>query len=294
MRPTRLTLRRLEDRTTPSTLIPVTGPQDLVFDSARNRLYITTTGGAVVPYDVASGNALSPIAVGTSLNGEDITPDNHYLYVAENQRGPTQGYFYKIDLTDPNFGFTLVAYNIGFGEGGAYDIAIGPSGTALTTTRYEGSGWVDSRLLDTTTDTFTSAGRSVRQDTHLDRSADRSLVIVAESNISSGPYETYQFGVGYSAEHDSNQFLGGTRSAINRDGTLMASEVGSNLAVVAPNFDAVQNLSGYDGGMAFDPNRNILYAVNSTTDQLSAFDTTTWRELYRLPVGENVNASNGL
>src|SRR5438874_8828860 len=107
MRPIHLSLRRLEDRTTPSTLISVSGPQDLVFDSARNRLYITTTGGSVARYDVASNSLLSSAAVGTWLNGEDITPDNHYLYVAENQRGPTQGYFYKIDLTDPNLQSTL-------------------------------------------------------------------------------------------------------------------------------------------------------------------------------------------
>jgi hypothetical protein len=294
MRRSRLTVRRLEDRTTPSTLISVGGAQDLVFDATRNRLYVTTTGGSVARYDVASNTVLSPVAAGTSLNGADITPDDHYLYAAENQVGPTQGYFYKIDLTDPSLGTTLVPYNLGFYEGGAYDIAIGPAGIALTTTRFQGSGWVDSRLLDTTTDTFTAAGRSVRQDTHLDRSADRTMVVVAESNISSGPYETYQFGGGWSAEHDSNQFLGATRSAVSRDASLIASEVGSATTIVAPNFDADQVLAGYDGGMAFDPTRDVLYAVNSTTDQLAAIDTNNGRVLYQMPVGENVAASNGL
>ena len=272
MRPTHLALRRLEDRTTPSTLISVSGPQDLVFDAARNRLYITSTNGSVARYDVASNSLLSSAAVGTSLNGEDVTPDNHYLYVAENQVGPTQGYYYKIDLTDPNLASTLVAYNLGFYEGGAYDIAIGPNGTALTTSRFQGSGWVDSRLLDTTTDTFTPAGRSVDQDTHLDRSADRSLVFLAESNSSGGPIETYKFGTGFSAQKSYGWYLDSTRSAVNRDGSLIASEVSvtsisNNLSVVDLNLNAVQVLSGYDGGMAFDPTRDVLYAVNWTTDQ---------------------------
>jgi DNA-binding beta-propeller fold protein YncE len=299
MRRSRLVVLRLEDRTTPSTLISVGGAQDLAFDAARNRLYVTTTNGSVVPYDVAGNTLLPAVAVGTSLNGEDITPDNHYLYVAENQPGPTQGYFYKIDLTDPNFSSTLVPYNLGFYEGGAYDIAIGPSGTALVTTRFQGSGWVDSKLLDTTTDTFTLAGRSVNQDTHLDRSADRSLVFLAESNNSGGPIETYRFGTGFSAQKDYNWYLDSTRSAVNRDGSLIASEVSvtsisNNLSVVDANLNAVQVLSGYDGGMAFDPTKNVLYAVNSTTDMLAAIDTNTWRVLYQMPVGQDVGQSNGL
>src|SRR5947207_1983140 len=108
----RLVVRPLEDRTTPSTLISVGGSQELVFDAARNRLYVTTTGGSVARYDVATNTLLPALAIGTLLNGADITPDNHYLYVAENQRGPTQGYFYKVDLTDPNFQTTLVPYNL--------------------------------------------------------------------------------------------------------------------------------------------------------------------------------------
>ena len=53
----------------------------------------------------------------------------------------------------------------------------------------------------------------------------------------------------------------------------------------------MQILSGFDGGMAFDPVRDVLYAVNSTTDQIAAIDTTTWAVKYTLPVGENVSAS---
>ena len=106
----RLAVGRLEDRTTPSTLISVAGARDVVFDAARNRLYVTTNTGSVARYDVGSSSLLSAVAVGTSLNGADITPDGQYLYVAENQRGPTQGYFYKINLAAPTPTSTLVPY----------------------------------------------------------------------------------------------------------------------------------------------------------------------------------------
>src|SRR5262245_54249856 len=47
-----LVLEQLEDRLTPSTLIPVGNHRDLVFDSTRGLLYITTSAGTVQRYDV--------------------------------------------------------------------------------------------------------------------------------------------------------------------------------------------------------------------------------------------------
>ena len=68
----RLLLAELEDRSVPSTLIPVGNRRDLVFDPARDLLYITTSAGTVQRYDVAGQALLPPLAVGTSLNGADI------------------------------------------------------------------------------------------------------------------------------------------------------------------------------------------------------------------------------
>src|ERR1700730_10889377 len=79
-RAARLSVCQLEDRLTPSMLIPVVNHHDLVFDSVRNLLYITTDDGKVQRYDVANGTLLSPLAVGTTLNGADITPDGKSLY----------------------------------------------------------------------------------------------------------------------------------------------------------------------------------------------------------------------
>src|SRR6266403_2917634 len=76
-RPRRAILRveQLDCRLVPSTLIPVTNHRDLVFDPSRGLLYITTSAGTVQRYNVASQTLLSPLSVGTSLNGADITPD---------------------------------------------------------------------------------------------------------------------------------------------------------------------------------------------------------------------------
>jgi DNA-binding beta-propeller fold protein YncE len=93
-------LERLEDRVTPSTLIPVPSRHDLVYDGVRGLLYLTTSTGALVRYDVQAHQLLSPFAVGTNLNGADITPDGQYLYITESQQGATQGFVHKVNLDD--------------------------------------------------------------------------------------------------------------------------------------------------------------------------------------------------
>src|ERR1700722_6216363 len=77
----RLFLEALEDRITPSTLIPVSNYNDLVFDPSRDLLYITTSSGQVQRWDVATQQLLPAWNVGNVLEGADITPDDNSLYV---------------------------------------------------------------------------------------------------------------------------------------------------------------------------------------------------------------------
>src|SRR4051794_22099657 len=80
-----LLLEQLEDRLTPSTLIPVTNHRDLVFDASRGQLDITTSDGKVQRWDAVHQGLLSSYNVGTSLYGADVTPDGSYLYATEGQ-----------------------------------------------------------------------------------------------------------------------------------------------------------------------------------------------------------------
>src|SRR4051812_7920210 len=59
-------------------------------------------------------------------------------------------------------------------------------------------------------------------------------------------------------------------------------------------FGTVRTLSGIDGGVAFDPARDVLYGVNSSTDQIVAYDTNTWAVKYSLAVGENAPTASAL
>jgi hypothetical protein len=280
----------------PSVLIPVANGRDRVFDPTRNLLYITTGAGTVQRYNVATQTLLTPLAVGTSLNGADITPDGSALYVADNQTSGTQGFIRKVNLASGTV--TNIPYTLDFGEAGAWDVAIGSNGRGMVSTRYSGSGWVPFRELNLATDTLTqpsgvgSPGQ-VRQNTHIHRSSDRSLFFMTEPNISSGPIFTYDAVTNtFPTRKQTESYHDATVSAINRNGSLIAMELYNGISVMDRNFNAVENLAGVNGGLAFDPTRDILYAANSVADELIAYDTNTWDVLYRRSIGENINDSS--
>jgi DNA-binding beta-propeller fold protein YncE len=277
------------------TLIPVTDRRDHVYDPSRGLLYITTTRGTVERYDVVSKTLLTPFAVGNSLNGADITPDGSALYVTENQRGVTKGFVRKVNLDDGTV--MNIAYPLDFYEGGAWDVGIGAYGKGLVSTCFEGSGWVPFRQLDLASDTLSPRadtpgsgfGGEVRQNTLITRGADRSLFFMTESNISSGPIFTYDPATDtFPRSAETNISLSNSLSSVNRTGTIIGLEIAGGISLFDTNFSEVENIGVLNGGCIFDPATDRLYAVDSSLDQVVAVDTATWKELYRIPIGENV------
>lgn len=295
-------------------LLPVADPRDHVLDAARAVLYFTTAGGFVERYDLASQTLLPPWKVGLSLNGADLTPDGRFLYAAENTRSLTQGFLHKVDLATGRV--TDLVYDLnptgGLLEGGGWDVGIGPAGKGLVSARLEGSGGTALRQLDLATDALsvrldvpgTAPSGRVMQDAHIARARDRSFFLVTESNLSSGPLFTYDPAADVFPDRKlSFVFYNESLSAVNRDGTLLATElqfgVGAafyyGVSVMDRNLGSVFSLPpNFDGGIAFDPTRDLLYAIDSTVDRVVAFDTATGRERFRFAVGEDLGFSRAL
>jgi sugar lactone lactonase YvrE len=290
-RGTQFSVERLEDRLAPSVLIPVTNRRDLVFDDARDLLYITTTNGRVVRYDPDIDQTLGPWQIVPNqgpLNGADITLDGKFLYAADD--GATK--VWKVDLAT-GVGKDLV-YAGGAGSNGAWDVAIGKDGKALVTTRRLNAGAVDMARLDTATDTFAILGPR-NQDTNLFRGQDRSAILIMEGNTSnnnvSTPVSIYDVATtSFSDSKPAVQRNGRLAAAVSRDGALFSVTVAGNQSIVNAQFKVVENVVRLDGGVVFDPLRNVLYGVDSVSDQLVAIDTQSWVEKYRLAIGENVPA----
>ena len=112
-----------------------------------------------------------------------------------------------------------------------------------------------------------------------------------ESNISSGPVFTYSATSNtFGPSVDTNASLDVASGAVNRSGNLVALRTYATPASLntAPDFNFLHSFNGIDGGVAFDAVRDVLFAINSATDQVIAYNTNTFAELGRLAIGEDL------
>jgi hypothetical protein len=290
----RLLLEQLDDRLTPSTLIPVSDHRDLVFDAAHNQLDITTASGQVQRWDLATQTLLSPFGVGTSLYGADTMPDGSSLYATEGQVSNGQAVVHKVNLTGG--AVTNLSYGVSGGEAGPYSIALGGNGKAL----FDGSGTsvVPLRQIDLTTGTLSTrtddpgsgGGGQVRPNTMVYRSADRGLFFFTESGSPSGPIFDYDATSGtWSQAVNTGTALDNAPAAVNRNGTLVALQLGGNVVVMDKTLNLtspVKTLTGVTGALEFDPTSDLLYVANGST--VTAYNTGTWAVRFSLPIGESI------
>lgn len=263
------------------------GAKEHVFDPSRGLLYVLTQDGSLERWDVETQTLLASFDdVVDSPSSFDITPDGQYAYVGEGFAGVTGGAIRKVDLSDGSV--TTLIFDADSPERGVYDLAISADGKAFFTTNFAGSGWTPLRELDLATEEFTRV-RTVNQSTGISRGADHSVLFFQESNISSGPIFTYHSDTGTLANfQNTNVFVGSLPSAISHDGNLLAFRgtvySTEDLSVIAAGLTQVS-------GLAFDPNRDILFVVDSSTDEIVAYDPAHLIEIDRFPIGEDVSGS---
>jgi hypothetical protein len=250
---------------------------------------------------VANQTLLAPFQVGVTLLGADVTADGNFLYAADNQRGATQGVIHKVDLTTG--AVTELAYDANspsypMGAAGApYGVVLAANGKGFSTVQPDESVLsVPLFQIDPTTGAVTVRpdvpGGSTDTITSVARSADRSLLFFADGPNLQGPIFTYNSATDtFSKPFNTGLLLNGLPTAVNRNGTLVALEKGDGSLIVADasTFNVVKTLSGIDSGVAFDPTRDVLYGVDSATDQIVAFNTNTWAVVFTLAVGEPVS-----
>jgi hypothetical protein len=119
--------------------------------------------------------------------------------------------------------------------------------------------------------------------------------------MSNGPVFTYSaransFGQSTSlAPPGGYTFLEGASAAVSRNGALLGTRLensGSAFLDNATNYALVRSFAGLNSGVAFDATKDLFYGVNSSADQIVAYNTDTFAEQFRLPIGENVRAGS--
>lgn len=275
-------------------------PTDMVFDSTSRYLYIGTYRGFVWPYNLLAHQLEDPINLGGILFGMDISPDDSFLLVAQYYRGLSQGMFQKVDLRTRSAQNLLYDFYEPGVEQGSWDVAISANGLALATLHDGGnSGSTVLRQIDPAkgvislrTDAPLGPDAGHGTASPITRSADRKRLVIAGANNSSGPLFSYDAMTDkFGPKVQKNTYWDQSQIAVNRDGSLFAYSGDVGLETL-PNFQDVHTFragdSSHDPGVNFDPVSDTVYIVAASDRAIIAFDTTTFGERFRIPIGEAI------
>ena len=279
-------------------------PTDMVFDHGGQYLYIATYTGLVWPYNLITSQLETPYDFGGSINGIDIAADDSFLVAAQAVTGVAQGAFQKFDLHTG--ALTNLTYTRDSLEAGGWGVEITSNGTAFGTTEFAGSGWVPLHQINFSTNVVSARndapgsgpGGQIRHETQVHRGADRTRLYFLESDISSGPVFTYSaVSDTFGPSAQTNTFLEDASAAVNRNGSLLGTRFGGQSSAsldTASGFNFVHAFNGLDSGVAFDAIQDTFYGVNSSNDQIIAYDTNTFAQKLVLQIGENVSSGSTL
>jgi len=253
---------------------------DIAYDDARGLLYISS-GTQVLRYQLSTSSFLSPITLGGSLMGMDISPDGSTLAVADASYDATNNWIHLVNLDTLND--NVVKFALSFSEAGTWAVAYGNDGALLVTTGFQGSGWVPLRRYDPTRGKTTIVADSIDQDTMVRTSANGKIIALAEPNNSGGPYDRftvkgktftagggtgwYNFEIGVAPN-------GSSYAIPTYGGTFIADQDLHLTGTVIGQYAGPQPIAA-----AYDPKKALVYFPWAETSQVKVYSTGTWQEV---------------
>jgi hypothetical protein len=84
----------------PSAFIPAPHRVDMVEDTARNIAYVSSSDGNLLRYDLNTQGFLSPIALGGTPYGMDISPDGSTLAIANMSYSSSANWIDTVNLSN--------------------------------------------------------------------------------------------------------------------------------------------------------------------------------------------------
>ena len=287
-------VEQLEDRLALSVLLP-DASRDFVYDSVRNELDVITTNGHILQVNPQTMQIVNNLNIGASLYDADISSDGNSLYVTDSGDYGSTAYLHQFNLN--TMGLTNVGYSRVTNENGSWDVALTGNGKGLFDGLATGSGPLplhqitlsNNQITTLTNDPGAAGGGRLPASTFISRSADRSLFLFSEGT--SGAIFTYNASTGtFSQSVNVGANLTNELTAVSRNGSLLAIEVGSGLLILNSQFQEVNFLQGLTGGVAFDPTKDAMYAVNPSTGEIVTYNTDTWAVQSQMAVGETTTA----
>jgi hypothetical protein len=263
----------------PTAFVPSPYRSDMTEDSLRKVLYISGTDGNVMRYDLTSKSFLEPVFLGGTLRGMDISPDFSSLIVAGSHSAEGANSAGVIELATGSS--RLIQFPYDFYEGDTYSAVFIDNQTALVDSRFAGSGWVPLRRIDLVSGMTASEG-SIRQDSMLCASADRSVVAIAESNMAPSRIKRYRVSDG-SIAASASTFGYLSEIAVNRDGHQYALPT-KNVAIFDENLQELgavkaNNITYLALNVTYNPVADEGYVIWTDSggfqSEIDVFDTNT-------------------
>ena len=266
--------------------------RDLVYDTARDRVYVTNeTANVVEIFDVGSSSLLAPVAVGSQPWGLDVTPDGSRLLVC--LTGASLIAVVDLTVDPPVPGTPLAVTPDTFGTSQPRTIGCASNDLAFFTCVYPGSGWSIPRQIDLSTMNITERtdmqGGKTRDPTWIGVAGDRSHIFFAEGNTSSGEYYVY--------EAASNTFTTDGRLSTFNDGAA-ADATGSRFLAL-PTGDEVQTdlrihgryMPGAMIGFVYAPSGDRAYACIDGLPEIAIIDTVRRLSIDRIATAASLTGN---
>ncbi|OGU11322.1 MAG: hypothetical protein A2075_11000 [Geobacteraceae bacterium GWC2_58_44] len=269
--------------------IPASGRNDMVHDSVRDVVYITS-GPSVLRFKPGTQSFLPPYSFGLgNLTGMDLSPDGNTLAIADKNISG----IHLVDLQNDTI-LPDIRYTPNSSEGGTHSVAFGSDGALLVTAKYDGSGWVPLRRIDPATGAVSIIKSSISQDAMLSASADGRCIAYAESNNSSGPVSIYNVATESTTNKVSSNWFTYEVGA-NRDCTQFAVPTYGGTFIYDNTLTKLDTVGVYAGGqpvgVAYNPLSDIVYFAWAGSKEIRAYDTKTMDQVASYDVGHTFLSS---
>lgn len=278
--------------------IPAPNRVDIAYDDIRGVLYISS-GSQLLRYQIASSSFLTPIDLGGTLGGMDISADGAALVVADNSYTTGSVWIHIVNLV------TLATQKITFpqalSEAGTFTAAYASDGSILVSSKYAGSGPVPLRRYVPSTGVTTQLA-SIQQNSMLRANADHGVIAVAEWNISSGPFDRYRVSDGNFLRSPIGTSVLNSEIAVRPDGQQYIIPAFSGAFVIDGSLNIqptrIGNSSNGPLNVTYHPVKNLVYFPFRNVATIFVYDSTTLTQIgsydFESSFGINTNAfANG-
>ncbi len=285
-------------------LLQIPGVKDFIFDYLKDILYIATSSGTILRYSVLTNQYLAPVTVPGIPSAMAFGQFNRFIFVADSLEVNDVSLIHRIDTRDGSV--TSLSFDTPGAETAPVSIAFASNTKGFVTTGRSAAGFNPLHEINISGGIFGVPTISTRT---VSIGSGPGGTIAPGTLVTGGvlgdprfdPNVFFQEGgaSGHLFQYDPHAdifidgpFTQGSIAGTQTDLTYNSSLVASNQ--FGPSvYDASYSVreifpNVFSGGVVFNPFSPLLYAVDAGPDVLIGYETNTFKEMFRVNVGEDI------